>query len=119
MNGGPEFRWSAGGKPFGLPMITQYSLRRILRILGYERNMGRFTVDNGIAGRDLSMGIDYLQYADASMNDVALVTPLRDGINHVAKEYIAARTGRTGFLISVKWREPHKIRRSYPHKSQH
>jgi len=62
--------------------------------------MGRFTVDNGIVQAEtFPMGIDYLQYAGASMNDVALVTPLRDGINHVAKEYIAARTGRTGFLI--------------------
>lgn len=31
--------------------------------------------------------------------DVALVTPLRDGMNLVAKEYIAARTDDTGVLI--------------------
>ncbi|RJP74063.1 MAG: bifunctional alpha,alpha-trehalose-phosphate synthase (UDP-forming)/trehalose-phosphatase [Candidatus Zixiibacteriota bacterium] len=31
--------------------------------------------------------------------DVALVTPLRDGMNLVAKEYVAARPDRTGVLI--------------------
>jgi trehalose 6-phosphate synthase/phosphatase len=31
--------------------------------------------------------------------DIALVTPLRDGMNLVAKEYIAARTDDTGVLI--------------------
>ncbi len=34
-----------------------------------------------------------------AMSDVALVTPLRDGMNLVAKEYIAARTSGTGVLI--------------------
>jgi trehalose 6-phosphate synthase/phosphatase len=34
-----------------------------------------------------------------AMSDVALVTPLRDGMNLVAKEYIASRTDRTGVLI--------------------
>ncbi|MDI6879324.1 MAG: bifunctional alpha,alpha-trehalose-phosphate synthase (UDP-forming)/trehalose-phosphatase [Desulfitobacteriaceae bacterium] len=32
-------------------------------------------------------------------SDVALITPLRDGMNLIAKEYIAARTDRTGVLI--------------------
>jgi trehalose 6-phosphate synthase/phosphatase len=32
-------------------------------------------------------------------SDVALVTPLRDGMNLVAKEYLASRTDRTGVLI--------------------
>lgn len=31
--------------------------------------------------------------------DVALITPLRDGMNLVAKEYVAARTDSTGVLI--------------------
>jgi trehalose-6-phosphate synthase len=31
--------------------------------------------------------------------DIALVTPLRDGLNLVAKEYIASRTGEDGVLI--------------------
>lgn len=34
-----------------------------------------------------------------SISDVALVTPLRDGMNLVAKEYIATRTGGTGVLV--------------------
>lgn len=34
-----------------------------------------------------------------AMSDVALVTPLRDGMNLVAKEYIASRTDRSGVLI--------------------
>ncbi len=34
-----------------------------------------------------------------AMSDVALVTPLRDGMNLVAKEYIASRTDKTGVLI--------------------
>jgi trehalose 6-phosphate synthase/phosphatase len=34
-----------------------------------------------------------------TISDIALVTPLRDGMNLVAKEYIAARTDGTGVLI--------------------
>lgn len=34
-----------------------------------------------------------------SLADVALVTPVRDGMNLVAKEYVAARTDNTGVLI--------------------
>jgi trehalose 6-phosphate synthase/phosphatase len=34
-----------------------------------------------------------------SMSDVALITPLRDGMNLIAKEYIACRTNQTGVLI--------------------
>ena len=33
------------------------------------------------------------------ISDVALVTPLRDGMNLIAKEYIASRTDGTGVLI--------------------
>jgi trehalose 6-phosphate synthase/phosphatase len=33
------------------------------------------------------------------MSEVAMVTPLRDGMNLIAKEYIASRTDRTGVLI--------------------
>ncbi|CAG0950594.1 MAG: Bifunctional trehalose-6-phosphate synthase/phosphatase [Candidatus Methanoperedens nitroreducens] len=32
-------------------------------------------------------------------SDIALITPLRDGMNLVSKEYIAARTDKTGVLI--------------------
>jgi len=34
-----------------------------------------------------------------SVSDVALVTPLRDGMNLIAKEYVASRTEQTGVLI--------------------
>lgn len=34
-----------------------------------------------------------------TISDVALVTPLRDGMNLVAKEYVATRTDHTGVLI--------------------
>lgn len=34
-----------------------------------------------------------------SLSDVALVTPLRDGMNLVAKEYVASREDQTGVLI--------------------
>ncbi len=34
-----------------------------------------------------------------SISDVALVTPLRDGMNLIAKEYVASRTDKTGVLI--------------------
>ncbi len=34
-----------------------------------------------------------------SMSDIALVTPLRDGMNLVAKEYVACRADGTGVLI--------------------
>jgi trehalose 6-phosphate synthase/phosphatase len=34
-----------------------------------------------------------------NMSDIALVTPLRDGMNLVCKEYIASKTDKTGVLI--------------------
>ena len=34
-----------------------------------------------------------------AMSDVALVTPLRDGMNLIAKEYVASRTNHKGVLI--------------------
>ncbi len=34
-----------------------------------------------------------------STSDIALITPLRDGMNLIAKEYIATRTNKTGVLI--------------------
>jgi trehalose 6-phosphate synthase/phosphatase len=34
-----------------------------------------------------------------SLSDVALVTPLRDGMNLIAKEYVASRTDKTGVLL--------------------
>ncbi len=34
-----------------------------------------------------------------SLSDIALITPLRDGMNLIAKEYVASRTDGTGVLI--------------------
>ncbi|MFO8001396.1 MAG: bifunctional alpha,alpha-trehalose-phosphate synthase (UDP-forming)/trehalose-phosphatase, partial [Marinilabilia sp.] len=34
-----------------------------------------------------------------SMSDVALITPVRDGMNLVAKEYVASRTNQTGVVV--------------------
>jgi hypothetical protein len=34
-----------------------------------------------------------------SLSEVALVTPLRDGMNLIAKEFLASRTRKTGVLI--------------------
>ena len=41
----------------------------------------------------------YPLIARYSVSDVALITPLRDGMNLVAKEYIATRAEQTGVLI--------------------
>lgn len=46
--------------------------------------------------RQLSFNALVALYAEA---DVALVTPLRDGMNLVAKEYLAAHKGRGGVLV--------------------
>lgn len=50
----------------------------------------------------------YYQYASLTLNEmralyrnagIALITPLRDGMNLIAKEYLAARSDNTGMLI--------------------
>jgi trehalose 6-phosphate synthase/phosphatase len=45
-----------------------------------------------------SFTVDFLS-ALYSAADVCLVTPMRDGMNLVSKEYVASRTGDTGVLI--------------------
>lgn len=37
--------------------------------------------------------------ATYSISDIALITPLRDGMNLIAKEYLASRQDQTGVLI--------------------
>lgn len=69
-----------------------------------ERQVSRI---NGRFGRTGWMPIQYLYrsvdrdelVAMYAVADVALVTPLRDGMNLVAKEYCAARTSSTGVLV--------------------
>jgi trehalose 6-phosphate synthase/phosphatase len=41
----------------------------------------------------------YTLVALYSVSDVALITPVRDGMNLIAKEYVAAKTDKTGVLI--------------------
>ena len=71
---------------------------------GIERTVGRINGDHGRAGHPV---VHYLhQAADPSelaafygAADVMVVTPVRDGMNLVAKEYVAARTADTGALV--------------------
>lgn len=41
----------------------------------------------------------YQLIAFYNISDVALITLLRDGMNLIAKEYVAAKTDKTGVLI--------------------
>ncbi len=72
--------------------------RRIDELIG--KINGEFTVPGWTPivyqYRSLSMTEIVAVYA---AGDVALITPLRDGMNLVAKEYVAARTDGTGVLI--------------------
>ncbi len=99
----PEFR----GKlvlimvvvPSRIGVVQYESMKRQI-----EQLVGRINGKFGTIGwtpviyqyRNLSL---YPLSALYSLSDVALVTPLRDGMNLIAKEYIASRTDRTGVLI--------------------
>ena len=69
-----------------------------------ERSVGRINGDHGRAGHPV---VHYLhQAADPAelaafygAADVMVVTPVRDGMNLVAKEYVAARTVDSGALV--------------------
>ena len=69
-----------------------------------EREVGRI---NGEYGRVGEPAIHYLNQSFARADlaalyqaaDVMVVTPLRDGMNLVAKEFVAARAGDTGALV--------------------
>ena len=69
-----------------------------------ERLVGRLNGDHGRVGRPV---VHYLHQAVGPEElaalygaaDVMLVTPLRDGMNLVAKEYVAGRTGDRGALV--------------------
>lgn len=66
---------------------------------------------NGLYGRRTRAPIQYIYtsmppeelYAMYQIADVLVVTPLRDGMNLVAKEYIASRRTDTGVLILSKF----------------
>lgn len=101
--GGPEFR-----EKVTLVMIASH---RELGVEAYqdlreeiERSVSRI---NGMYGTTEWAPISY-QYQTLNFDalvalnaraDVALVTPMRDGMNLVSKEYIACKRGRTGVLI--------------------
>jgi trehalose 6-phosphate synthase len=69
-----------------------------------ERMVGRINGEHGVPGR---VAVHYFRKnlereelaAYYSAADVMLVTPLRDGMNLVAKEYVACRTQADGVLV--------------------
>jgi trehalose-6-phosphate synthase len=64
------------------------------------RILGRFTYEGRAPLASLYTAFDHERLAAYYLAaDVALVTPLRDGMNLVAKEYVACQAGRDGVLI--------------------
>jgi trehalose 6-phosphate synthase len=92
-------------------VLVQVATPSRLRIVQYrelrqrvEREVGRINGEYG------AVGLQPVQYLFRSFSreellalylnaDVMVVTPLRDGMNLVAKEYVAARTDDTGALV--------------------
>ena len=61
---------------------------------------GRFSSIDWVPIRFSTNRIPYEEMvAWFSMSDICWITPLRDGLNLVAKEYVAARKGRDGVLV--------------------
>ena len=61
---------------------------------------GRFSLIDWVPIRFSTNRIPYEEMvAWFSMSDICWITPLRDGLNLVAKEYVAARKGRDGVLV--------------------
>jgi trehalose 6-phosphate synthase len=72
--------------------------------LGVDRLVGRINGDTGLLGRPpiIYLHNSYPREEMAAMYraaDVMVVTPLRDGMNLVAKEYVACRDGDNGALV--------------------
>ncbi len=102
----PEHRENAVMLQIAVPSRSQVAEYRELKRTIDElvgRVNGRFATANWSPIRYLyrSFGRDRLTgiYRDA---DVALITPLRDGMNLVAKEYVACQVGDPGVLILSK-----------------
>lgn len=99
----PEFRERACMIQIAVPSRTGVREYRLLRreideVIG--RIIGRFSTEKWIPLRYLYHGLpmeDLAAYYLAA--DLALITPLRDGMNLVAKEYVASRVGEDGSLI--------------------
>jgi trehalose 6-phosphate synthase len=80
--------------------VTQYQILRD-RV---EREVGRINGDFGRVGEPaihyLNQPFDRVELAALyRVADVMAVTPLRDGMNLVAKEYVAARVDKAGALV--------------------
>lgn len=99
----PEFRERVCMIQIAVPSRTRVSEYRTLRreideVIG--RIIGRFSTREWVPLRYLYHGLpvdDVAAYYLAA--DLALVTPLRDGMNLVAKEYVASRVEEDGCLI--------------------
>ncbi len=80
--------------------VGEYQTIRRLVEEGVGRINGEFGRSDWTPVRYYYRGLDRIEliahYAGA---DVLLVTPLRDGMNLVAKEYVACRTNETGVLV--------------------
>lgn len=84
-------------------IITRYSERRKLIEEQISRINGKFST---LQWQPILYQFKTLKFSELSMlyqiSDVALITPLRDGMNLVAKEFIASRTRQDGVLILSK-----------------
>ena len=78
--------------------IYEETQRQIEETAG--RINGRFSLIDWVPIRFSTNRIPYEEMiAWFSKSDICWITPLRDGLNLVAKEYVAARKGRDGVLV--------------------
>jgi trehalose 6-phosphate synthase len=106
-----------------LPSRERVDAYRVLRE-GIERTVGQINGEYSVLG---SAAIHYLHhyYPPAEMAamfvaaDIMLVTPLRDGMNLVAKEYVTCRNDLSGALVLSEftgaWHELHQAFTCNPH----
>lgn len=104
----PEFAGRVTLIQIGVPTrsgVKAYSrLRREVEEMVGRIN-GRYDrLSRAVPVRYLSRSLDEAELAAYYLAaDAALVTPLRDGMNLVAKEYVACRTDHTGVLVLSKF----------------
>ncbi|MEO8555657.1 MAG: trehalose-6-phosphate synthase [Actinomycetota bacterium] len=106
-----------------LPSRQRVDTYRVLRE-GIERTVGQINGEYSVLG---STAIHYLHHSYpreemAAMfvaSDIMLVTPLRDGMNLVAKEYVTCRNDLSGALVLSEfagaWHELHQAFTCNPH----
>ena len=103
----PSMRGKVGMVQISVPSrerVPEYvaEKRRIDEIVG--RINGRFSRDQWIPVNFLYRSFTQQQLAGFfNEADVCLVTPIRDGMNLVAKEYVACRANRPGVLVLSKF----------------